>query len=132
MINPMDLSGKNILVTGASSGIGKVIAIFLSKVGANVIMAARNEEKLKDTYNELEPGNHSYYLIDLNNLDKIESMIDTVCNDGRKLNGIVHSAGTSKTVPLQFLKPSDLNSIMDYKLLFLSGACKSLFQKKVQ
>jgi NAD(P)-dependent dehydrogenase (short-subunit alcohol dehydrogenase family) len=112
MINPMDLSGKNILVTGASSGIGKVIAIFLSKVGANIIMAARNEEKLKETYNELEPGNHSYYLIDLNNLDEIESMIDTVCNNGRKLNGIVHSAGTSKTVPLQYLKPGDLKSIM--------------------
>ena len=84
----MDLSGKNILVTGASSGIGKGIAIFLSKVGANIIMAARNEEKLKETYNELEPGNHSYYMIDLNNLNEIESMIDDICSDGKKLNGI--------------------------------------------
>lgn len=112
MINPMDLTGKNILVTGASSGIGKVIAIFLSRVGANIIMAARNEEKLKETFDELEPGDHSYYLIDLNNLDEIERMIDTVCNDGRKLNGLVHSAGTSKTVPLQYLRLSDLKSIM--------------------
>lgn len=112
MINPMDLSGKNILVTGASSGIGKVIAIFLSKVGANIILVARNEEKLKETYHELEPGNHSYYLIDLSHLDEIEGMIDTVCKDGRKLNGIVHSAGTSKTVPLQYLKLDDLKSIM--------------------
>ncbi len=108
----MDLSGKNILVTGASSGIGKVIAIFLSKVGANIILVARNEEKLKETYHELEPGNHSYYLIDLSHLDEIEGMIDTVCKDGRKLNGIVHSAGTSKTVPLQYLKLDDLKSIM--------------------
>ncbi len=112
MINPMDLSGKNILVTGASSGIGKVIAIFLSKVEANIILVARNEEKLKETYHELEPGNHSYYLIDLSHLDEIEGMIDTVCKDGRKLNGIVHSAGTSKTVPLQYLKLDDLKSIM--------------------
>jgi short-subunit dehydrogenase len=108
----MDLSGKNILVTGASSGIGKVIAIFLSKVEANIILVARNEEKLKETYHELEPGNHSYYLIDLSHLDEIEGMIDTVCKDGRKLNGIVHSAGTSKTVPLQYLKLDDLKSIM--------------------
>lgn len=108
----MDLSGKNILVTGASSGIGKGIAIFLSKVGANVIMAARNEEKLKDTYNELEHGNHSYYLIDLNNLNEIEGMIDNVCSGGIKLNGIVHSAGISRTIPIQFLKLDDLKSIM--------------------
>jgi len=108
----MDLSGKNILVTGASSGIGKGIAIFLSKVGANIIMAARNEEKLKETYNELEPGNHSYYLIDLNNLNEIESMIDDVCSDGRKLNSIVHSAGISRTIPIQYLKLDDLKNIM--------------------
>lgn len=112
MINPMDLSGKNILVTGASSGIGKGIAILLSKIGANIIIAARNEEKLKETYNELETGNHSYYLIDLNNLDEIEGMIDNICSDGRKLNGIVHSAGISKAVPLQYLKLDDLKSIM--------------------
>jgi NAD(P)-dependent dehydrogenase (short-subunit alcohol dehydrogenase family) len=112
VINPMDLSGKNILVTGASSGIGKGIAILLSKIGANIIIAARNEEKLKETYNELETGNHSYYLIDLNNLDEIEGMIDNICSDGRKLNGIVHSAGISKAVPLQYLKLDDLKSIM--------------------
>ncbi|MDF2523158.1 MAG: short-chain dehydrogenase/reductase, partial [Clostridiales bacterium] len=66
MINPMDLSGKNIIITGASSGIGKGIAIYLSKLGANIIMVARNEVRLKETYNELEPGNHSYYQMDLN------------------------------------------------------------------
>lgn len=112
MINPINLQGKNILVTGASSGIGKGIAIFLSKLGANVIMAARNEEKLKETYNELEKGNHSYYLIDLNNLDEIEGMLSDICSSGRKLNGIVHSAGISRTVPIQYLKLEDLKSIM--------------------
>jgi len=112
VINPINLQGKNILVTGASSGIGKGIAIFLSKLGANVIMAARNEEKLKETYNELEKGNHSYYLIDLNNLDEIEGMLSDICSSGRKLNGIVHSAGISRTVPIQYLKLEDLKSIM--------------------
>lgn len=112
MINPMDLSGKNIMVTGASSGIGKSISIYLSKLGANIIMVARNEERLKETYNELEPGDHSYYLLDLSNLDEIKSMMKDVCSNGLKLNGLVHSAGISKTVPLQYLKLSDLNNIM--------------------
>lgn len=112
MINPMDLTGKNIMVTGASSGIGKGIAILLSKLGANVVMVARNEERLKETYNELEPGNHSYYLLDLNHLDEIKRLIDSVCSDGLKLNGLVHSAGISRTMPLQYLKLSDLENIM--------------------
>lgn len=130
MINPMDLSGKNILVTGASSGIGKGIAIFLSKVGANIIMAARNEEKLKETYNELEPGNHSYYLIDLNNLEEIESMIDSVCSDGRKLNGIVHSAGISRTIPVQYLKLDDLKSIMSVNFYSFLELVKHFSKRK--
>lgn len=112
MINPMDLSGKNIMVTGASSGIGKEIAIFLSKLGANIIMVARNEARLKGACDELEPGNHSYCILDLNNLDKIGKMIDSICCDGRKLNGLVHSAGISLTMPLQYLKMNDVKNIM--------------------
>ncbi|OPZ94857.1 MAG: Fatty acyl-CoA reductase [Firmicutes bacterium ADurb.Bin419] len=112
MINPMDLSGKNIMVTGASAGIGKEIAIHLSKLGANIIMIARDEGRLKETYNELDPGYHSYFLLDLNDLGDIGKMFDDICSNGLKLNGLVHSAGISKTVPLQYLKLSDLNNIM--------------------
>lgn len=130
MINPIDLSGKNILVTGASSGIGKSIAIFLSKVGANVIMAARSEEKLKETLNELEPGNHSYYLIDLNNLNEIEGMIDKICSDGRKLNGLVHSAGISRTIPIQYLKQDDLKNIMSINFYSFVELVKHLSKRK--
>jgi NAD(P)-dependent dehydrogenase (short-subunit alcohol dehydrogenase family) len=130
MINPMDLNGKNVMVTGASSGIGKGIAIFLSKLGANVIMVARNEQRLKDAYNELEPGNHSYYLLNLNNLDRIESMIENVCHDGRKLNGLVHSAGISTTMPLQYLKLSDLNNIMSVNFYSFVELVKHFSKKK--
>lgn len=112
MTNPMDLRGKNILVTGASSGIGKEIAILLSKLGANIIMIARNEEKLMQTYAELEPGKHSYFLLDLSDLEHIGDMIKSVCSDGRKLNGLVHSAGISMTMPVQYMKLSNVKSIM--------------------
>ncbi|MDP4094622.1 MAG: SDR family oxidoreductase [Bacillota bacterium] len=112
MANPMDLSGKHILVTGASSGIGKAIAITISRLGANVILLARNEERLKETFEALEPGNHSYFVFDLKNLDGIENLIETICNSGRKLSGLVHSAGISVTTPLQYLKLVDLQNIM--------------------
>jgi NAD(P)-dependent dehydrogenase (short-subunit alcohol dehydrogenase family) len=130
VINPMDLSGKNILVTGASSGIGKGIAIYLSKIGANIIMAARNEEKLKETYDQLEPGNHSYYLIDLSNFNEIESMFDNICSDGKKLNGIVHSAGISRTVPIQYLKMDDLKSIMNINFYSFIELVKHFSKRK--
>ncbi len=130
MINPMDLSGKNILVTGASSGIGKNIAVYLSKLGANVHMAARNEIKLKETYTELEPGNHSYYSIDLLNLSSIEGMLDNICSDGKKISGIVHSAGISKTVPIQFLKSEDLNSIMTINFYSFMELVKHFTKRK--
>lgn len=126
----MDLSGKNILVTGASSGIGKGIAIYLSKLGANIIMAARNDEKLKETNNELAPGNHSYYLIDLNNLNDIEGMLDNICSDGRKLNGIVHSAGISRTIPIQYLKLDDLKSIMSINFYSFVELVKHFSKRK--
>ncbi len=112
MFNPMDLSNKNILVTGASSGIGKAIAIYLSKLGANIIMVARDENRLKETYDELEAGNHSYYLMDLNNLNQIGSFMAKICSNDLRLNGLVHSAGISVTTPLQYLKLSELSNIM--------------------
>ncbi|MFZ5988181.1 MAG: SDR family NAD(P)-dependent oxidoreductase [Bacillota bacterium] len=130
MINPMDLSNKNIMVTGASSGIGKGIAIFLSKLGANVIMVARSEERLKEVFNELEPGNHSYHLMDLNNLEGIEGLIENVCRDGRKLNGLVHSAGISLTTPLQHLKLRDLENIMSVNFFSFVELVKHFSKRK--
>lgn len=126
----IDLEGKNIMVTGASSGIGRGICILLSKLGANIIMIARNEDRLKEVYNELEPGNHSYYLFDLNNLDQIETLMDNICSDGKKLNGLVHSAGISLTMPIQFLKISDVKNIMAVNFYSFVEIVKQFSKKK--
>lgn len=130
MLNPMNLSGKNVLVTGASSGIGKGIAIFLSKIGANVIMVARNEERLEKVLTELEPGNHSIYPFDLNNLDDIGNLVGNICHDGLKLNGLVHSAGISRTVPIQYLKLNDLNNIMSVNFYSFIELVKNFSKRK--
>ncbi|WP_407308951.1 SDR family NAD(P)-dependent oxidoreductase [Desulfosporosinus sp. SB140] len=129
-MNPMNLNGKNIMVTGASSGIGKSIAIFLSKMGANVIMVARNEERLKAVLKELEPGNHSYFLFDLNDPTGIGKRMDNVCSGGLKLNGLVHSAGISRTVSLQYLKLEDLNNIMTVNFYSFIELVKQFSRRK--
>ena len=54
MYNPFSLEGKTILVTGASSGIGRVTAIECSRLGATIVITARNEERLKETLSLLK------------------------------------------------------------------------------
>lgn len=131
MINPMDLSGKNIMVTGASAGIGRGIAVYLSNLGANVIMIARNEERLKEVYDELEPGNHSYYPVDLSDLGGIADMMDTACPNGLQLNGLVHAAGISLTIPIQFLKMSDVQNIMTVNFYSFVELVKHFSKRKL-
>jgi len=130
MINLLDLYGKNVLVTGASSGIGKGIAVLLSKLGVNVIMTARCKEGLKEAYNELEPGDHEYYPFDLNNLHQIKNLLDNICSSGLKLNGLVHSAGISKTIPVSFLKPEDLYNIMTVNFFSFVELVKNFSKRK--
>ncbi|MCX7708784.1 MAG: SDR family oxidoreductase [Clostridia bacterium] len=130
MSNLLDLSGKNILVTGASSGIGKGIAKLLSNLKANVILVARNEENLQKVFNELDPGDHSYYRMDLNRLEKIEDLMNFICHDGHKLHGLVHSAGISRTVPVQYLKLDELKDIMSVNFYSFMELVKQFSKKK--
>ena len=65
MNNPFSLANKIILVTGASSGIGKATAIECSKMGAKIIITGRNFKRLQETYNELEGDGHLMFQADL-------------------------------------------------------------------
>ncbi len=89
MFNPFSLEGKNILVTGASSGIGRGIAIQCSKMGAHVIINGRNEARLKETLGAMEGEGHTIIAADL----ATQEGIDKVINEVPALDGYVHSAG---------------------------------------
>ena len=65
MFNPFSLEGKTILVTGASSGIGRQCAIDCSKMGAQVILVARNEERLAETLAQMDGEGHLSVAFDL-------------------------------------------------------------------
>jgi len=109
MYNPFSLEGKVILITGASSGIGKSIAIDCSKMGAQLILTARNKDRLNDTFKLLEGVNHKQYLADIATDIGIESLIKML----PKLDGIVHVAGIVNPKPFQFLNRQELNEIMN-------------------
>lgn len=102
--NPMNLHGKTILVTGASSGMGKQTAITVSRLGAKVICIARGESKLRDTVSHLFGEGHCYYVADLSDVEGIETVIKTIVTDQGCIDGFVHCAGDVITRPLQMNK----------------------------
>ncbi len=107
--NPYSLEGKTILVTGASSGIGRATAIECSKMGANVVITGRNQERLNETFNELEDGEHFQFAADMLNVDDLNSLVEFT----PKLDGCVNNAGITKMVLTQFIKHDDLTSVIN-------------------
>jgi NAD(P)-dependent dehydrogenase (short-subunit alcohol dehydrogenase family) len=99
-----NLSGKTILVTGASSGIGRQIAIACSEMGATVIALGRDEERLNQTVSALvDPERHLSYSVDLLEFEAIETTVKEAVAKKGKIHGLVNCAGISATLPLRVL-----------------------------
>ena len=98
MQNPFSLEGKTILITGASSGIGKAVAQECAAAGAACIITARNEDRLTVTLSSLEGEGHQLLLADLSSTDSIERIVEQL----PKLDGVVSCAGIVETKILKF------------------------------
>lgn len=131
MLNPLDLTEKIILVTGASSGIGREISILLSELGARVILVSRNEESLQTTKMLLKGEGHSIYAFDLTNFDAIPEWIKNISQRQGAISGLVHSAGVQKTQPLRFTTISDINQTFSINVISAIALAKGLRQKNV-
>ena len=108
MYNPFTLEGKTILVTGASSGIGRSICIECSKAGANVILTARNTERLQETQSLMTPGNHKIIEADLTIAEDIQKLsdIDTV------FDGVVLVSGINDKMIIKKLDETFVSKMM--------------------
>lgn len=126
MYNPFSLSRKQILVTGASSGIGKSAAQECSKMGAKLIITGRNESRLLDTYKSLEGTGHEYVLADLLNENNVRDLEEKL----PVLDGIVFCAGIMDTVPFPFIKRERLEKIMNVNFMNPSLMLQSLLKLK--
>lgn len=126
MYNPYSLDGKTILVTGASSGIGKATAIECSKLGAKVIVTARNEERLSQTLSELEGDGHKMILCDLTNEEAIDKMVSEL----PEIQGLVNNAGFTKILPVQFIGTEEINSILRVNTIAPMLLLQKLLKKK--
>lgn len=110
--NPFSLEGKTILVTGASSGIGKATAIECAKMGAKLVITGRNEERLNEVFDSLEGDGHIQILADLSNEEDIQRLV----NEIPVLNGCVNNAGYNIMSVIQFIKKDNLDHIMNVNL----------------
>ena len=126
LYNPYSLEGKMILVTGASSGIGRATAIECSKMGANVIITARNEERLKETLAQMEGEGHRLILAELTNQEDLNRLVEEI----DYLNGLVLCAGKPKTLPFQFCTRDNFNEVFDINFFAPVELLRLLVKKK--
>ena len=102
--SPFSLQTKNIVITGASSGIGRSVAIECSRAGATVFLLARNQERLEETFSQLSPGNHRMAVSDLKDLANLESTAAALLPGGSQVFGMVHAAGAIFTAPFSMTR----------------------------
>lgn len=106
--NPFTLCGKTVLVTGASSGIGRQTAINCSKMGATVIVTGRNLERLNRTLEQMEGPDNKAIAADLAD----ESQIENLVKECPELDGVVHSAGVGDRTMLKMARKKDIEKVM--------------------
>lgn len=94
------LEEKRILVTGASSGIGRAVAAAVARAGATVILNGRNRDRLTEALAEVGgvEGGHLAIPADLTNPGEV----DALCAKAGELDGFVHAAGVAKVAPLRY------------------------------
>ena len=126
MYNPFSLIGKTILVTGASSGIGRAIAIESSKMGANIILTGRNEERLQETMSMLDAGEHQYTVADITNEEDMANLVEQLPT----LTGCVHSAGIIGLTPIQAITTTKINQFEQINLHAPILLTKQLIKRK--
>lgn len=124
--NPFSLNGKTILVTGASSGIGKEIAITCSKMGARVILTGRNKERLLETCNSIGQSDTECFIADLAVMDEINHLASEL----PPLDGIVLAAGIVEMWPISFAAPEKFHKIFQTNLFSPIELLRQIIKKK--
>lgn len=106
--NPYSLADKTILVTGASSGIGRGIAVACAHMGANVIITARNLVRLQETLAAMPGEGHTIISADLTDNEQRQQLVEQL----PALDGLVHCAGVGSRIPCKNIEQSDIDYVM--------------------
>lgn len=126
MYNPFTLEKKTLLITGASSGIGRAIAVDCSRSGGKLIITGRNPENLRKTLDLLEGDFHREIVADLQSSEYFE----IISENSENLDGIVFCAGITNYLPVKFITPEKLNEIMQTNFFSNVMITRSLIKRK--
>lgn len=126
MHSPFSLKNKTILITGASSGIGRATAIKCSEMGASLILLGRNKDRLQKTINMCVGENHSFKILDLANVDKRNEFIESA----GVIDGLINAAGIVNTQLFNFLKEESLEEIMNINFFAPVSFIQKLIKSK--
>jgi len=129
-IDNFSLINETILVTGASSGIGRQVAIDCSNSGANLILLGRREKELKNTLDALSKGKHISFICDVTNFGEIESIISKSVDSIGRISGFVHSAGIESTYPINIMKPEYYDKFFSTNVISAFEIIKIISKKK--
>lgn len=124
--NPFSLEGKKILVTGASSGIGRAVAVECSKMGASLIINGRNAGRLDETLSLMLPGNHIAVAADLTVEEEMLKLIDSV----EKIDGLALCAGMGMMLPVMFSARKKFMEVFDANFFYPVELMRLLLKKK--
>lgn len=124
--NPFSLQGKTILVTGASSGIGKAIAIECSRMGASVILNARNKERIQQTMSEMEGQGHLSVIGDVTDGTFVNQMTDGL----PVVDGVVLCAGMAINLPVQFCNQAHMDQLFNLNFFSTAEMTRLIYKKK--
>ncbi len=109
MYNPFSLDGKRVLVTGASSGIGRAVAVECSRMGASLVITGRNAERLDETLRTLQGEGHVKVEADLTSPEGVEKVVAALPDS---LDGVVHCAGIALPKPFRFYSSDEIKKVM--------------------
>lgn len=131
-MNYFEFSGKKYIIFGASSGIGRQVAVQLSMLGAKLVLVGRNKQKLQATYEMLSGCNHNVLICDVSEFNSAKAIVKSaVDTDGEKLDGCVFSAGMYTMLPLGMVTEEKINRIFSTNSFSLMAIIKSFSSKRV-
>lgn len=123
------LMGKCILVTGASSGMGKEVARYLDSLGCWVVLTARRKEKLLSLQEELR-GDTAVFSADLQKEEDVEALFGFCREKGIRLDGLVHCAGVNELAPISMMDITEAKRTMDVNFFSFLQLGKHFYSKK--
>ncbi|WP_024676590.1 SDR family NAD(P)-dependent oxidoreductase [Pseudomonas syringae] len=129
--NPFSLSGKVVMVTGASSGIGSQVAVWLSQQGARVVLVARNQERLEITRQQLHGEGHGVEPFDLLESSAVGGWMKNLAKTYAPFDGLVHAAGVQMPLPIRAMGVDQWETVFATNVTSGFSLIKSFRQKGV-